>query len=87
MGAYTIWPNCVYGHKLDMFVLDLSFIGWYLLGSLALGIGVFFVMPYDNATNAELYLVLRKDALKNNLCTYENLLLIEPAFGDNNGIY
>ena len=46
------------GHKLDMFVLDLSFIGWYLLGTLLFGIGVFFVTPYYEATIARLYNVL-----------------------------
>lgn len=75
------------GHKFDMFVLDLSFIGWYLLGALALGVGVLFVMPYENATNAELYLVLRKDALKNNLCSYEDLLLTQQISDDDNGMY
>jgi uncharacterized membrane protein len=75
------------GHKFDMFVLDLSFIGWYLLGTLALGIGVFLVMPYDNATNAELYLVLRNDAIKNNLCSYEDLLLDQPIFDTNNHMW
>ena len=75
------------GHKFDMFVLDLSFIGWYILGALALGIGVLFVMPYENATNAELYLVLRKDALENNLCSREALLLNEHISDDSNGIY
>lgn len=85
--AITLSNEMTSGHKFDMFVLDLSFIGWYFLGSIALGVGVLFVMPYENATNAELYLVLRKDALKNNLCTYEDLLLTQPAFGDNDGKY
>jgi uncharacterized membrane protein len=67
------------GHKFDMFVLDLSFIGWYLLGALALGIGVIFVMPYENATNAELYLVLRKEALASNMCSYEDLSLWQTS--------
>ncbi len=48
------------GHKFDMFVLDLSFIGWYILGALALGIGVIFVQPYYDATQAELYKLLKK---------------------------
>ncbi|MFZ3170727.1 MAG: DUF975 family protein [Carboxydocellales bacterium] len=61
------------GHKFDIFVLDLSFIGWYLLGTLALLIGVLFVLPYVNATNAELYLVLRQNALDSGLCGYEEL--------------
>jgi uncharacterized membrane protein len=35
------------GRKMDLFVLDLSFIGWQLLNILTLGIlGIFYVMPY-----------------------------------------
>ncbi len=34
------------GHKFDLFVLDLSFIGWYIVGSLALGIGTLWVEAY-----------------------------------------
>lgn len=63
------------GHKFKMFVLDLSFIGWYLLGMLALLVGTLFVLPYVNATQAELYLVLRQNALDDGLCSYEELQL------------
>ncbi len=45
--------------KLEVFILDLSFLGWYLLGTLLCGIGVLFVNPYMQATGAELYAVLR----------------------------
>jgi uncharacterized membrane protein len=41
-----------------MFVLDLSFIGWYLLGGFFFGIGAFFVDPYAEATYARLYNIL-----------------------------
>ncbi|MCS7463323.1 DUF975 family protein [Paenibacillus doosanensis] len=51
------------GHKWRMFVLDLSFIGWYLLGTLAFFVGVLFVLPYVNAVKAELYLDLREQAV------------------------
>ena len=61
------------GHKFDMFVLDLSFIGWWLLCLLTLGIGTIFLAPYINATKAELYLVLRDNALNNGICSYEEL--------------
>ena len=47
------------GQKWNAFVLDLSFLGWYLLGALALGIGTLFVHPYKFSTDAQLYLVLR----------------------------
>jgi hypothetical protein len=66
------------GEKMDMFVLDLSFIGWYLLGTLLLLVGVLFVMPYENATKAELYLVLRQNALERGLCSCEELKLTPP---------
>ncbi|MCX7842581.1 MAG: DUF975 family protein [Clostridia bacterium] len=59
------------GEKFRMFVLDLSFIGWYLLGLLALFVGMLFVMPYENATKAELYLVLRQKALDNGTAGYD----------------
>ena len=82
--AIRLSNNMTYGHKFDMFVLDLSFLGWYLLGILALVIGVLFVMPYENATKAELYLVLRRNALERNMCSYEDLRLYEPQQGGDN---
>lgn len=48
------------GNKWKAFVLDLSFIGWKLLGALTLGLlDLFYVAPYVQATNAELYHALR----------------------------
>lgn len=61
------------GNKFSMFVLDLSFIGWYFLGVLLFGVGIFLVNPYVNATEAELYLVLRRNALDNNLFNYDEI--------------
>ncbi|KRE46747.1 DUF975 family protein [Paenibacillus sp. Soil522] len=67
--------------KFRIFVLDLSFIGWILLGILAIFIGVLFVLPYINATKAELYLTLRQQALENGLTTEEELRLTQtPVF-------
>lgn len=49
------------GQKWNAFVLDLSFIGWQFLDAITLGIvGIFYVNPYVQATNAELYLTLKK---------------------------
>lgn len=50
--------NMTYGHRTDLFVLDLSFIGWNLLGLLLFGIGGIFVYPYYEATNAKVYNVI-----------------------------
>lgn len=43
------------GQKSQLFVLDLSFIGWYLLGSICLGIGIFFVLPYHQMARANFF--------------------------------
>ncbi|MEA4912689.1 MAG: DUF975 family protein [Oscillospiraceae bacterium] len=56
------------GEKGNIFVLALSFIGWYLLGLLACGVGVLFVTPYAEATFAELYGALRYKAVQTGVC-------------------
>lgn len=43
------------GHKLDLFILYLSFIGWYLLSILTLCVGMLWVMPYMYTAMAAFY--------------------------------
>lgn len=43
------------GNKWRLFCLDISFFGWYLLGTLACGIGVLAVTPYHNAARTAFY--------------------------------
>ena len=59
------WDECINeskqmmkGHKWQAFCLDLSFIGWYLLGACAFGVGVLFVYPYHLTAKANFYLAL-----------------------------
>ncbi len=47
------------GEKWNIFVLELSFIGWQLLGIIACCIGSYFVNPYLEASFAELYEAMR----------------------------
>lgn len=47
------------GHKLKAFVLDLSFIGWRILGFCLCCTGHLLVEPYYQATYAQLYLTLK----------------------------
>lgn len=49
------------GHKWQLFCLDLSFIGWYILGALCFGVGTFFVTPYHQTARANFYLALRAE--------------------------
>lgn len=71
--AITISRKITRGHKFNMFLLDLSFFGWYLLGALCFGIGVLFVAPYYNSTRAQLYLALRSIALDNGTISLSEL--------------
>jgi len=66
------------GQKFDMWVLDLSFIGWYILGLLALGIGVLFVNPYPNQTFAQLYVTLRGDLIRSGQTSHAEFNLATP---------
>ncbi len=43
------------GHKLELFCLQMSFLGWAILCILTLGLGSFFLNPYTNAANASFY--------------------------------
>ena len=56
------WKMCIneskcltMGHKGELFVLDLSFFGWFFVGALCLGVGTFWVTPYMEATKAHFY--------------------------------
>lgn len=69
------------GHVGKIFLLGLSFIGWVLLGALALGIGVLFVIPYIAATFTELYAQLRDNVLKSGECAYSELNFATPSGG------
>ncbi|MCU0082842.1 DUF975 family protein [Streptococcus danieliae] len=43
------------GHKLELFLLDLSFLGWALLVPLTFGIGSLWLTPYQLTTRAAFY--------------------------------
>ena len=47
------------GYKADFFVLELSFIGWWIVAALTLGIGGLWVAPYQKLTEANYYLSLK----------------------------
>ena len=56
------WKTCIneskrimQGHKGELFVIDLSFVGWMVVGALCLGIGTLWVAPYVEATKTHFY--------------------------------
>lgn len=74
--ALKLSEQLMRGHKIDTFVLDLSFVGWYLLACIPCGMGIPFLMPYVDATNTELYLHLRGVGLEKGLCSPLELNLV-----------
>ena len=49
------------GYKMKLFLLDLSFIGWYILGMLCFYVGILFVEPYHQQARANFYETYIKD--------------------------
>ena len=43
------------GHKMELFILDLSFIGWYFVGSLCFGVGTLWAEAYHRQTLVNYY--------------------------------
>jgi uncharacterized membrane protein len=48
-------------HKMDLFALDLTFIGWGILSLLTAGLGFILLEPYFAATRAAYYEALKQD--------------------------
>ena len=53
--AITASRELMDGHKGELFILDLTFIGWDLLALLTLNFGHIFLNPYRNAAHAAFY--------------------------------
>ena len=58
MKAMEVVSRCkemMVGHKMDLFVLELSFLGWMILGLFTLGLLYLWLTPYMNVTVANFY--------------------------------
>ena len=64
------------GHKFDLFYLQLSFIGWAILSILSLGLGVFWLIPYQMTAQAAFYRDIKNGAmpLQDNVIEPERVL-------------
>ncbi len=70
MDAAALSKKIMYGHKWELFVLGLSFLGWFILSGLTFGVlYVFYVGPYWQATLAGFYDEVKRDALRRGVVT------------------
>ncbi|MGN1131746.1 MAG: DUF975 family protein, partial [Ruminococcus sp.] len=76
--AITLSRKMMKGHKWERFLLQLSFIGWDILGVLTLGIlNVFYVNPYKESVYCEYYARLRDEAKSKGI---ENASLLNDKY-------
>ena len=61
------------GNKMRLFLLDLSFIGWYIVGALCFGIGTLWVNAYHQMARANFY---------EDLCATYGTVSAAPSAGD-----
>ena len=71
--AMRISMIITYGHKGDLFVTYLSFLGWLLLSVLTFGIGALWLQPYMDMTLINAYHALMKEALETGKIKPEDL--------------
>lgn len=72
--AFKLSYQLMRGNKFHAFLLDLSFIGWYVLSFITLGIvGLFYTNSYTSFAEAELYFALRKNVISNEVGLYKLL--------------
>ena len=81
--ALTISKLITNGYKWKLFVLDLSFIGWYLLGVLSLGIGFLWIGPYWSITRINAYHFIKTDALAKGIIKPEDFSVNPDKVSDN----
>ena len=78
--AITLSRRIMNGRKVDLFVVDLSFIGWQLLNVLTFGIlGIFYVFPYIELTKAGCFDEYVADALANGRITEADLGIVQAS--------
>ena len=77
--ALMLSEQMMKGRRFELFVLELSFIGWGLLCILTAGIGFLFLAPYVYATEAQFYMAVSGEAVKNGWVSREEMNL--PAVG------
>ena len=59
--AFRLTKELTKGHKWELFKIDVSLIGWYILQVMTLGItSIFYFNAYKEAINAESYVALRE---------------------------
>lgn len=76
LDSITLSKKITKGFKGQLFVLDLSFILWYLAAACTLGIANIYVIPYVTATKAAFYEEIKRYSIENGIAAPEEFGMI-----------
>ncbi len=72
--ALDLSKKIMNGHKMELFELQFSFLGWHLLSIFTCGLlSIFFVMPYQLIAEAEFFAYVRELAIFNGIISYNDI--------------
>lgn len=85
--AFAMTKEMTNGYKMDLFILDLSFILWELFAVITCGIGQLYVNAYVAATGVEAYIFLKETAYGEEIIDVEaneseEVEYVEPTIDD-----
>ena len=83
--VFEISKQMTNGHKMDLFILDLSFILWILLALITFGLSSLYVNPYIFATKCEAYYFFKQELFANDIIQAddeEKIEYVEPTIDD-----
>lgn len=84
MEAIKLSKKMVQGNRTELFELELSFIPWFLLCLVTLGLGFIYVLPYVYTTKALYYENFRMRALQEGRITADDFLSFDERFSKYN---
>jgi len=73
--AFEISKQAMSGNKWNLFVLQLSFLGWELLAVLTCGLGFIFLSPYYEAAMSEFYKLVKSQALEKGIASQDEFVM------------
>ena len=77
--AFALSKQMTMGKKFNIWWLGITFIGWWILCLFTCGIGQYFLVPYIQASYAEVYALMREEAHANGISDFSELPGFFPA--------
>ena len=71
--AFALSKQMTMGKKFNIWWLEITFIGWWILCLFTCGMGQYFLVPYIQASYAEVYALMREEAHANGISDFSEL--------------